>query len=1167
MALGSRLTIPLGPFDLLEPLARGGMGEVWRGVHRKQRLPVAVKVLSESCASERSRLAFSREVRSMAGLVHPRIVVVLDQGPITAEAARRSGGRLVAGIPSFAMELGKSTLNRWWERQEPTWAAARDVLLQVLDALAHGHARGVVHRDLKPGNILQFGDDPGQPIWKLSDYGIALSMDDLGDGAEQAGTPSYMAPEQIGNRVADLGPWTDLYALGCLGWWLTTGQNLFSGEVDYVLTSQLCAPPPQYRPMLPVPEELKAWLHVCLRKNPSRRFQRAADAAWALLQLGGSVGELTGGARVVVDNDTTATLFTIDSEQTTPLAERALAAAGPTMRSARSTLERPPLPENWGRPAWERPPLKLLGAGLGLFGVRRIPIVDRVPQRDVLWRLLGEVNQSGTARLVALAGAAGVGKSRLADWICERAHEVGAASVVKVTHNAAGGPMDGLEPMIRGFLHCNGLERVAVEERVHAWLGLHGPVDREELSGLTELIRPLVPGGNPSLAPHIPLRTDADRYRVVDMFLARLSEERTTIVWLDDVQWGRDTLRYVCAASRSSRLLWVLTLREDVLREDSGAKAEFEQLLARPGATQLRVEPLADRHRITLIEELLGLRGELAARVDERTQGNPLFAVHLVGDWVDRGVLVVGESGFELRAGAVAPIPDAIHDLWNMRVDALVSTTPSDRLALELAATLGQSVDMAEWTAVCAALEVAPGNDLLDRLGDAGLVTSTPGQLDFVHGMLAESLRRLAEEAGRSHVQRRECARILGDRGRGRRDTDHRAAASLVGRAVELADDPATRATLQMTLGGILLRLGKPAEALGHLEVSLKTARSVSARRAEANTLIWLGLLHHEQGRMDAAEAAFELSLDIHRREGNRDLEGMVLGNLGLLYADQSRTDEALRAYEAALRIQRAEGDRRSEAMVLSHLGHVYGSAGRLDEADAAYAKAMKITRAVQNRRFEGMLLGFMGNTLADRGQAVAAEEAFEAALAIHREVGDRRAEGVALGNLGVRAAEAGRTDQARERLAAALVVHREVGNRRSEGTVLHGIGRLCLSLGALEKAAEVLSRAATIAEEVRDFVGQGVALGALAELDARAGRAAEANEKLLRACKLVEASTMERCRMQCQRGQVAVLLGDSAQARRALSEARQVFAGTALGTDSELAKQVGELEAAIGAS
>src|SRR5690606_15752040 len=100
----------------------------------------------------------------------------------------------------------------------------RGVLLSILDALAHAHARGVVHRDIKPGNILLGGHDDLRPGVKLADFGLARGSEDFGEERSVAGTPVYMAPEQFRGAWRSFGPWTDLYSLGIVAWELVCGK-------------------------------------------------------------------------------------------------------------------------------------------------------------------------------------------------------------------------------------------------------------------------------------------------------------------------------------------------------------------------------------------------------------------------------------------------------------------------------------------------------------------------------------------------------------------------------------------------------------------------------------------------------------------------------------------------------------------------------------------------------------------------------------------------------------------------------------------------------------------------------------------------------------------------------------------------------------------------------
>ncbi|MCA9573129.1 MAG: serine/threonine-protein kinase PknK, partial [Myxococcales bacterium] len=357
----------------------------------------ALKTLRRACLNDDAARRFRYESEILARLAHPAIAQVYETG--TSDEG-----------PWFAMELADGGTLR--ERRMRSWDQARGLLASLLRALAHAHARGIVHRDIKPANVLFAGDIP-----KLTDFGMVFSVDPAGeDGPAGGGTPAYMAPEQFEGERWDLGPWTDLYALGCLAYAVVVGKRPFPGSGWVRLfNAHWHAPIPPVEPLFEVPEGFEDWLHAMMAKNRHHRFQRAADALHALLSLDEptTIGGLRGARRD----------------------------AATTTASRRPAYPRPPLPHFRERSGAVR---ENLAVGLGLYGLRSMPFVGRNQERARLWELLAAVMRDRRPRAVVLRGPAGVGKSRLAQWLLQRTHEVGAASGFRATHAPLPAPLDGL---------------------------------------------------------------------------------------------------------------------------------------------------------------------------------------------------------------------------------------------------------------------------------------------------------------------------------------------------------------------------------------------------------------------------------------------------------------------------------------------------------------------------------------------------------------------------------------------------------------------------------------------------------------------------------------------------------------------------------------------------
>ena len=269
------MTFALGPFALSCPVGQGGMAEVWRGKHPASGRDVAVKILTNLRADDpRYLLAFGAEVRAVASLRHPHIVSVYDHGvlPDHPDLPRS----LLPGLPWLAMEWveGGTLKDRMGG---VAWTATIPILRNLLGALAHAHARGVVHRDIKPSNILVSKDGS----LRLSDFGIAHALDSevtLDTPSKAIGTPSFMAPEQVNGDLRGIGPWTDLYSVGCLVYALLAGEKPFHGRTAIdIARAQILEPVLDPNKPLAVPANFRAILDRLLEKDPSRRYRAAAQ--------------------------------------------------------------------------------------------------------------------------------------------------------------------------------------------------------------------------------------------------------------------------------------------------------------------------------------------------------------------------------------------------------------------------------------------------------------------------------------------------------------------------------------------------------------------------------------------------------------------------------------------------------------------------------------------------------------------------------------------------------------------------------------------------------------------------------------------------------------------------------------------------------------------------
>ena len=892
-------------YEVLRELGRGGMGVVYLCKDIVTHERVALKRLRPPEEAKATRAEeswwFQQEARAVASLEHPAIV------------RARDFGSLHDGSPYLVMDaLPGRSVHEWMHTTTMPWSVIWALVDQVLAGMGHAHARHIIHGDLKPSNVMLDLAGAGRgPRAYVLDLGLAWLResrhDSRLDGAPEpelavhagAGTVGWVAPEQIRKQATLVGPATDLYALGCIVYRVLTGKEVFEGTAQEVLRAHKRTPVPA--PALPegVPHQVGLFVQRLLAKKPWHRFELAADArrVWAQFR-----------------------------PRHAPTLEETVASAPA------------PVPEPSSSPDMGRAVAAARSLAPGLLSLRPSPMVAREPERQELMDLVQSVcaGQMPQHRMVALIGEAGVGKSRLAEWVCEQVHERGLMWPLRARYGRTPSPLDGLTGAVNSFYGLQGADRETVEQTlIDRWEV--DKADNEELSWVAaaaEWLRPTPPGTVPPLGPtgkRFVLDTSELRFAVARRILERIGNDRPVFIWFDDLHFTSantfETLTRLKRDATKLRIFILATARSESLETDLDAAVRMEALRADWGGRVLDLAPLGTDETEVLLRATLPLTASAITAAVAQSRGNPLFALQLLHAWAGGGYLTLEGGKYKVPDEALHGRAITTADLWDERLRAV----PTDlRLAAYAAAALGDDVRGVVLKALVSALGMDSRDALVALTRAQILLASGNDQFRWPHALLQEHLLgrlherndapaifRLAANALAKHPEVGS-RRIMKHRVRNLlRAGDDDVAASLMFTFIEGAwargrDTAATLKDLALLDGRVsgiaaaeyaywraeaLRHIGKLEDARDQAENARRAFEQAGDRVREAHALRLIGHLGSDTGA--PAQGRLQVALAISRFEELKDDRGLaaalvVLGEIDYLLGEHARAREVL---------------------------------------------------------------------------------------------------------------------------------------------------------------------------------------------------------------------------------------------------------------------------------
>jgi tetratricopeptide (TPR) repeat protein/tRNA A-37 threonylcarbamoyl transferase component Bud32 len=1076
--------VQISHYRIESTLGQGGMGVVYLAEDLLLRRRVALKFLSPSLSRDAAaRRRFLNEGRAAATLGHPNAAVLYEVGA--------EGDDLF-----LAMEYVPGTTLKEYGADGPLpWVEAVDIALGVLAALREAHAKGIVHRDIKPQNIRRTPDGR----IKVLDFGLAkvLGGSTITREGSIMGTAAYMSPQQVVGE--DVDGRTDLYSLGVVLYELLTGRAPFTGDQEVAVAHAILHEDPiTIRELNPeVPAELEHIVFKAMMKRLPSRYQTAEEMAEDLARFREHDRRRRAGIHEELDLIATQEVFDVRRE-------RFLA-----------------------------------------------PLVGRDAEIQKIRGFLREA-RTGEGMAVCVAGEAGVGKTRLLEELQQACRREGARVIVSPC--LFGGTTSSYFPFAEAFRHYFSLRGVTGAAALQTFLFDRAPRLGGSLPVLNRFLRFTFASNGPTSEEELwEVLDQLVAFIAEERPLVLMIED---LQWGDDASIR--LFHFLAQRVARRRLLLVGSYRPEEIQSEPGARPHPLPALLRMLGREERFERIEiSRLRREHVKEILDRlypehewSEDFPGLLYRETEGNPFFMVEILkllsgekvleqrdGRWILRTTvdrISIPEKVFDVvmqRLGRLGPREREILELGAVEGDVFHSGTILRGLRIERMALL-KTLQFLEqvhhlihaagpqyhfdhskireilYESIPPELRIeyhtVVGQFLRESFGEseeyAGIIAHnllSAGLRDeaipflrraaaaasrlFAHSDAIHYLdqaERVLHELYPQHppVERvRELCEVRERRGDEEYASGHYreslASYELAFSLDAATADPVRAASLTKAIGRIQYLLGRTAESQRSYDKAIADYTGIEERaRAEGDTerlataCRELGKLHFFRGDLDRARRYIDETIALADRIDSPRMKSAALNNLAGIHYQRGALEEALSAHRASLGIRRETRNPGEMAQTHKNLGITHYRLGELSDAESHLDEALGLYRKTADRRGEAVTLRHLGNVYYERGDHVGAQRHWESSLSLCRELGNHEDLCRCLNNLGVLHFERGHYASAYRLYQDALEASAAVGSKEPVVPVYVNLAELHLSLDQLARAEENLDRAEELA-------------------------------------------------------------------------------------------------------